>query len=790
MRSLSIMAAVGLLCLGLHWRAHDVFASEITDQRAAPSALTLELKKVEPPLVTLPVSTHAALADCPEILFLKRHHTRAPFGIGTMYAWDCYSPGGGIYALDPRHPQRPQREIFRRDDGVVFNIELSYDARTILFAWMSLAKDARDSFHIYEIGIDGQHLRQLTTGRYHDVSATYLPDGGICFVSTRSECYSMCQPAPACALFVMNAAGQDLRRIEFSTLGDYSPTVLSDGRILFMRWEYNDRSLFTRQKLWTINPDGTSVRLYYGNTLTSPNVLWQARQIPGSDKVICTMGPHHGTPSGAIASIDQRLGLEMPAAIISLTPSIRYSVTTNTPWSTGDTHYPWAYLDPWPLDEGHQLVAYGGPNPQPGEQGRYRLVLLEPGERRTLLCEDPKYSCFNPIPCRPRIPPPARPNQAQSAGKTGTFILQDVYRGLTGVPRGTCKQLRILSQVPKPCNMRGQRAYDHDPLVGRGTYYVKYNHGTVPVEADGSACFNAPTGVELYFEALDASGKELSRMASLTQIMPGEVQGCVGCHEPRDSSASPGQPLAMKRPPLAITPPPWGAGPVDFVRQVQPVLERYCVRCHSGPDPKGLDLSNDKTRFFNMAYDNLAVPKWVDFYWVNSAGSAVLKPRSSGSYVSGLTRLIEDRHAGVNVDDTSRRAIYAWIDANVPYYGTYANTHPGTAGSRDIWTGPWFNEVTRLLQAGGRLQSGEAFLNLTHPEWSRVLVDHLPPSAGGRGIQPAFTGPEDPDYLAILTAIKRGQKALNDKPRIDMPGATPVPYPTDFGKLHDGFAGP
>ena len=742
------------------------------------------------PAAAMTVAAPAALAECPEIVFIKRHHIRAPFGLGTMYAWNCYAPGGGIYACDPRHPERPHREIFRRDDGVVFNLELSYDARTILFSWMSLDKDARDSFHLYEIGVDGQHLRQLTTGRYLDVSATYLPGGDICFVSTRCESYSMCQPAPACALFIMKADGRNIRRIEFSTLGDYSPSVLSDGRILFMRWEYNDRSIFTRQKLWTINPDGTSVRLYYGNTLTSPNVLWQARQIPCSEKVVCTLAPHHGTPTGAIGLVDKRRGIENPAALTNLTPSIHFPITADPNWVPGDKPYPWAYLDPWPLDENRQLVAYGGPDPAPGLPDRYRLVLLEPGERRTVLCEDPQYSCFNPIPCHPRVPPPVLPRLAESGKKTGTFILQDVYRGLTCVPRGAVKELRVLSQVPKPCNMRGKRAYDHDPLIGRGTYYVKHDYGTVPVDADGSACFNAPSGVELYFEALDACGKELFRMASVTQLMPGEVQGCVGCHEPRDSSANPSPPLAMKRPPVDITPPPWGAGPVDFVKQVQPVLDRYCVSCHSGPDPKGIDLSNDKSRFFNMAYDNLTVPKWADFYWNNTAGTAVLQPMSSGSYVSGLTKLIEARHVQVNVDDTGRRAIYAWIDANVPYYGTYDNTRPGSEGSRDIWTGPWFQEVTRLLEGGKRMASGESFINLTHPEWSRVLVDHLPKNKGGRGIEPAFTGPDDPGYQAALAAIRQGQKALNDKPRIDMPGAIPVPCPTDFGKLHEGFAGP
>ena len=768
---------VALLCLA----PAGAPGADGTSPAAAPAAASTDS----------PHADLASLGDCHEIVFIKRHHISRPFGVGTMYAWGCYSPGGGIYAADPRRPERPHREIFRGDDGVVFNIELSYDARKVLFAWMSMAKGAKDSFHIYEIGVDGKGLRQLTAGRYHDVSAIYLPGGNICFCSTRSECYSMCQPAPGCAMFVIDPDGGNIRRIEFSTLGDYSPAVMADGRVLFMRWEYNDRSLFTRQSLWTINPNGTSVRLFYGNTLVSPNVLWQAREIPGSDKVICTMAPHHGWPSGAIGMIDQHLGVENTDAITNLTPSIRIPVSTTGSYGPGDAQHQWAYLDPWPLDEKHCLVAYGGPEPKKGQPGRYRLVMLEPGEKLTPLCEDPNYSCFNPIPLAPRPKPAELPGPVESRQTTGTFVLQDVYRGLTGVPPGAVKQLRIVSQAPKPCNMRGARMYDHDPLVGRGTYYVKYNYGTVPVEADGSACFNAPAGVELYFQALDADGKELCRMASITQIMPGEVQGCVGCHEPRDSSAKATQPLAMKRPPVDITPPPWGAGPVDFVKQVQPVLDRYCASCHSGPDPNGgIDLSDDKARFFNMAYTNLTVPKWVTFYWNNSAGTAVLAPMSSGSYVSGLTKLIESRHAKVDVDDASRRRIYAWIDTNVPYYGTYENTRPHTPGSRDIWTGPWFGEVTRLLKAGKRMKPGEAYINLTHPEWSRVLVDHLPRQSGGRGISPAFTGPGDPDYQAILAAIKQGHEALIANPRMDMPGARPVPYPTDFGKLHGGFAGP
>ena len=66
-----------------------------------------------------------------------------------------------------------------------------------------------------------------------------------------------------------------------------------------------------------------------------------------------------------------------------------------------------------------------------------------------------------------------------------------------------------MSQVPKKYNTEGPRYSDHYPAIGEGSYYVKYNYGTVSVDEDGSAYFTAPAGVELYFQALDADGKEI-----------------------------------------------------------------------------------------------------------------------------------------------------------------------------------------------------------------------------------------------------------------------------------------
>ena len=83
-----------------------------------------------------------------------------------------------------------------------------------------------------------------------------------------------------------------------------------------------------------------------------------------------------------------------------------------------------------------------------------------------------------------------------------------------------------------------------------------------------------------------------------------------------------------------------------------------------------------------------------------------------------------------------------------------------------------------------RLLIGNADINLTHPEWSRVLLRHLARSAGGQAddFHAVFRDTSDPCYQAVLGAICEGKAALLARPRMDMPGAVPVPQVRDFGR--------
>ena len=138
--------------------------------------------------------------------------------------------------------------------------------------------------------------------------------------------------------------------------------------------------------------------------------------------------------------------------------------------------------------------------------------------------------------------------------------------------------------------------------------------------------------------------------------------------------------------------PDWGTGGIiDFPRVVQPVLDKYCVECHSGPTPAGaVDLTRRQDPFLQHGLRQPDRPR---------PGRLLPDARSRDhrSHDAAVGRFaVEPACAGTSrpTSTTGRRCrladrqrIYAWIDANVPYYGTYEHQPAWrpTAGSRDGW---------------------------------------------------------------------------------------------------------
>jgi mono/diheme cytochrome c family protein len=234
--------------------------------------------------------------------------------------------------------------------------------------------------------------------------------------------------------------------------------------------------------------------------------------------------------------------------------------------------------------------------------------------------------------------------------------------------------LRIIEVLPKATPIADAPRLG---LCGQDT--GKFVVGTVPVEADGSAYFEAPSGVPLLFQALDENGLAVAGMRSVTYLQRGQTLACVGCHEPRNTAPPSrvgltlrGSPLAAHRPPSVITPGPDGSGPLSFPLLVQPVLDHQCVSCHGEKDPsKGFVLTGTRSGQFSRAYETLMARQDLVHRYVAYNGEGTTLPYRFGAHASGLIKLLRAGHQGVQLtrDDWDRLA--TWIDANSLYYGTF-----------------------------------------------------------------------------------------------------------------------
>jgi len=685
-------------------------------------------------------------------------------------------PGGGIYRLTPPCPDGQLTPVVDSlGEGVYRDICLSWDAQQLVFAFGngSDSWDGGQSYHVYQANADGTGLRQITTGPKNDCEPFYLPDGRIGFTSDRSEHFVMCgadRHAPN--LFVMNAAGSDIRQLSFNMYNDFTPSVMSDGRILFGRWEYNERSVTAAHKPFTVHPDGTMVAPYYGNATIRPNVVMFARQVPDSTKVMALFTAHHGQTHGAVGLIDVRRGIDGDAPLTLLTPKVPV-----TGQAAEDSRWGW-FSDPMPLSETTWLCSYT-PTAMAWLESTWAIYLADRHGNLALVYRDPDISCAEPVPWAPRPHPHVLPSprpDSDALDAEATVVLADVYAGLPEVPRGTAKYLRVLEDVPRKSVPQG------GVICTSGTpmYTVKRILGTVPVEEDGSAQFVVPANRNVYFQVLDAAQREVQRMRSVVCLKPGEVRSCIGCHEPRNTTpaCNGDRPVrhALTRKPSRPQPPPWGTEIISFLRDVQPVLNAKCIACHTH-DRKAnrVILTDDLTDQFTIGYEEL-------LRYLSVADSSSwdrpedVYPRPAytfGSNASRLTKLLASGHYGVQLTDDEWQRLINWIDANGVYYDRYEMNWPDRRIFGQGVRATFYEICSRRCDschAGGGLDFGRVSLNWRDVRLSRALAAPLAQSAGGWGCceSTVFADTSDPDYQALLNAFTKLREMLREKPREDL----------------------
>ncbi len=734
------------------------------------------------------------LFDVDRLLVVKRHEITASHVY--TYHYEGFSPGGGLYVVPVGDPDAKPLELVSSPAGEILDCDLSYDGRKVLFSWR---RQQHEGYHLWTVDIDGTHLQQLTEGPWHDYNACWLPDGDIAFLTTRSPQFAYCWHAPVGTLHRMSPDGSKLRKLSANYLNDFTPSVLDDGRIIYSRWEYVDRPAIPIQSMWTINPDGTDLSVYFGNRVLSPGTFMEARSIPGTSKVVCTMTGHNGPTRGAIGLIDRGRGVNAQAAIENLTPDVPVPAVDQGNGNTSGTKQ---YSCPRPLDGQRFLVSMRGPVAVRTFSGRCRSTVLPAPT------DGMQYFWAQPV--RPRARPPVIASSLvgenpprENSGASATLFLQDVYNGLEPyVARGEVAAIRVVREMQKTVRIDPRlRAFGFQfPVISCGaTYAGKMVLGDVPVGADGSACFRVPAGVPIYFIALDHEGRAVQRMRSFTHLVPGEVQGCVGCHEHRRQTPRPRTPAALGHEPLDLQPPEWGLGGFDYARIVQPVLDRYCAGCHNPLDaPGGVDLSGDRTDFFNVSYDVLArenqgrrgspYVNWIPTYNGQEWNILEIEPRSWGSYRSVLADLVLSGHLDaegkprVEMDPAGRRRILAWIDLDVPYYGSSETAYPEATGCRRIYPAGLDAVLAEVAarrcaecHPQGKLPR-RIWTRITRPRLNGFLLAPLARAAGGsqRCGRAVFASTDDPDYQAILQTFTPVVQMLAKTPRMDMPGGRPA----------------
>ena len=633
------------------------------------------------------------LLDFKKLLLIRRS-VRSP-GLGLVNNWvsNCGLPRSGFHdeiaALSPPHPDGSLATLYRPEARLfVGDVDVHFDADRMLFSSIG----TNDRWQVFEIRTDGTGLRQVTPGDQPDVDsydACYLPDGRIMFTSNAFMAAVPCVNGStrAAMLYRMEPDGSGIRQVCFDQEHNWCPTMLHNGRVMYLRWEYTDTPHSHDRVLFHMNPDGTGQMEYYGSNSYWPNALFYARPVPGHPTQFAgIVSGHHGVPRmGELVLFDPAIGRREADGAIQRIPGYGKKVasTTDSKYASTlikdqlvDASWP-KFLHPYPLSGKYFLVSC-----KPSPESLWGVYLADVFDNLVLIKEEEGHVLFEPIPLRATPVPPVIPDRVDLSRKDGLVYMTDIYAGggLDGIPRGTVKELRLFTYHFLYPGMGGPQA-----VVGmEGPWDIKRVVGTVPIEEDGSALFRVPANTPLSVQPLDADGKALQLMRSWFTAMPGETLSCVGCHESQNSASLVKGTIASRRAPSEVV--PW-YGPTrgfNFDREVQPVLDRYCAGCHNGaPDGAQPDLKERKhitdytsvfhsggkdAGHFSVSYVNLH--RYVRRPGLES-DYHMLTPMEFHADTTQLVQMLRKGHGGVRLDAEAWDRIVTWIDLNAPFHGTW-----------------------------------------------------------------------------------------------------------------------
>jgi hypothetical protein len=322
------------------------------------------------------------------------------------------------------------------------------------------------------------------------------------------------------ALYVQGADRKP-RRLTFGAEAAVAPTVLRDGRILFVSARSSSGARGTPQLgLFTVNNDGTEVTAFALDHDGAPRV---ERPREFADGRIGFLAAAAGAPPGGCWAecVQRSRPFASRTNLFAFPPASCRSVE--------------------PDGEGGLLACLRVPSPagrgMPGSFAVYRVgaAAAEPGEP---LFDEPGWDEVEAAALSERPTPAGHVSTIVPGKKTGLILCLNANfsrrAGDTSKAAATAERVRV--------------------LAGQGPG-AECSLGEVPLQADGSFMAEVPADTPLGFESVDRDGRVVRRVAPSLWVRPGENRSCIGCHEPYNRSPGNVRPLAAALPPVNLCPP-------------------------------------------------------------------------------------------------------------------------------------------------------------------------------------------------------------------------------------------
>ncbi|HEY7890532.1 MAG TPA: hypothetical protein VIC29_20090 [Steroidobacteraceae bacterium] len=560
-------------------------------------------------------------------------------------------PSADLYMRSAASPAAPETNItasMRKGDPYdVKDVDVSPDGTKVAFAMrgpltanMNPAK--APSWRIYEYTISTHTLAPMidptadtAPDTVNDVSPHYLPDGSIAFSSTRQRnsqailinegkpefiAEDESRTEPIFDLHVISPDRSKIDQISFNQSHDRDATVLASGRILFTRWNHAPGK--DQMDLYTINPDGTDLELYYGAqshmTGTTGSIIEfsHPREMEGGG-ILAIAREYTGVDfGGQLEIIDGNHYVENTQPLLASRTLTGPAQRPGTPNQVSTLPGPSAggrFNSAWPLWDGtgRILISWSECRLLDSAQNPPTIVpcttqaLQDPNAKAapplySLWMFDPAQNTFTPViqptegvmvtdvaAAQPRttpkiIPPITSDPELQGEG-VGEIDIRSVYDfdGVDTAPGG----IAALSDGKTPASDRPARFIrlvkavsipDRTVInLAREAFgasdYMREIMGYAPIEPDGSVRIKVPADVAFEISILDANGRHVAAFpdhSDWLQVRAGEVLTCNGCHTP----PTPAKPYSHGRVGLFPAAYPGAAGGAPFPDSVATYL--------------------------------------------------------------------------------------------------------------------------------------------------------------------------------------------------------------------------